>query len=207
MVYTIESQLFPCVDYFKNAIQGAHINIEQCEFFQKGSFRNRYVIAGANGLSFLTIPVSGGREQKTLIKEVKIDYSVNWSEKHFRSIRSSYNNSPFYQYYEDEVKDLLFSKEKFLLDLNIKILVWLFKSLKINVILEFTDYFFPFLNEGIDLRGTLLPKNFQDNDNNWKPLYPQVFEDRFGFQKNLSILDLLFCIGPNSLSLLEGSVR
>jgi len=206
-MYTIEIQSFPCIDYFKKAIRMSHLKIERYDSFQKTSFRNRYVIAGANGLSFLTIPMAGGREQKTLIKEVKIDYSVNWPEKHFRSIRSSYSNSPFYQYYENEVKNLLFSNEKYLFDFNIKILVWLFKVLKTKVVIEFTTSFLPLLNEGVDLRGILSPKNYQDSDNNWKPVYPQVFEDRFGFQKNLSILDLLFCTGPNSLSLLEGSVK
>ena len=120
----IESQTFPCVDYIKKAIQYKYIRIEQFESFQKMSFRNRYIISGANGLSSLTIPVVGGREQKKLIKEIEVDYTTNWRTNHWRNIVSSYSKAPFFDYYKDDVQKLLFSNVKSLFVLNNQILIW-----------------------------------------------------------------------------------
>jgi hypothetical protein len=199
----IESQPFPCVDYFKNAIHCTNIKIDIYETFQKMSFRNRYMIYGANGIAALTIPIAGGREQKKLIKEVQIDFTEDWKTKHWRGIVSSYSKAPFFEYYRDEIEKLLFSKEKYLVDFNIKILIKLFKVLNINTSVIYTDAFFPTYESELDLRSRILPKNYQEKGNNWKPVYPQVFQERFGFQPNLSILDLLFNEGPNALSLLQ----
>lgn len=203
MCLYIDNQLFPCI-YYMNALSlNKYIKIEKYDHFEKMSFRNRYIIAGANGLQNLTVPVAGGREQKALMKDVRIDNSVNWKMKHWRSLISAYSKTPFFEFYYTDIQALLFSKEEFLFPFNIAVLEWLCKTLKINVTIEFTEVFRKEYREGADYRNCILPKNFQDNSKRQLPHYPQVFEDRLGFQPNLSILDLLFCQGPNALSLLH----
>ena len=207
MTLKIDSQLFPCVEYIKYAIMNKHVEIEQYETFQKMSFRNRYIIAGANGLSPLTIPIIGGREQKVLIKEVEVDYSSSWNTKHWRNITSSYSKAPYFDYYKNGVQELLFNGEKNLFLLNNKILAWILKSLKVNAEVIFSEEYRKEPEGEIDFRSKILPKTFQSNSENWKPVYSQVFEDKIGFQPNLSIIDLMFAEGPNALNLLKKSLQ
>jgi hypothetical protein len=205
--YLVESQLFPCVDYFKTAIQYKNIKIELYDNFQKMSFRNRYMIAGANGLCGLTVPVAGGREQKTLMREVQIELSGSWQIKHWRSITSAYKKAPYFEFYSAEVKNLLFSNENSLFEFNLSIIRWLVKVLNMGVAIEFTERFDEPNGSDQDFRNHFLPKNYHFDREGWLPKYSQVFEDRLGFQPNLSIIDLLFCEGPNSVNLLSNSVK
>ena len=201
MSLIVDCQLFPCIYYFKKLIEHKYVKIEACESFQKMSFRNRYVIAGANGIQSLTVPLIGGREQKNLIKEVRIDNTTDWKTKHWRSLLSAYSKAPFFEYYGQEIKNLIFSEEEFLFELNIKILAWACNVLKVNVLVEFTKAFLHQYEEEFDFRNCLLPKSFQNPEYRVRH-YPQVFEDRIGFQPNLSIIDLILCEGPNAKSLL-----
>lgn len=202
MSLIIENQYFAPVDTFKKLTVEKHIKIEQYETFQKMSFRNRCVILGANGIASLTIPIEGGREQKALIRDIKINNSEPWQRTHLRSFVSAYNKAPFFEYYISEIEALLNSGEKFLFDLNLKILSFLIKSLNISVKVELTSEYKLKYPDTLDLRNKILPKNFQKDKENPQPKYSQVFEDRWGFQPNLSILDLLFCEGPNAINLL-----
>jgi hypothetical protein len=167
------------------------------------SFRNRCVIASNNGLVSLTVPLKNGREQKVLITEVKIDNSQNWQRQHWRTIHSCYRKAPFFDYYAAPMEELIFSKTENLFELNLVILKWIENVLKISIEISFTPAFkkeYP-QNEYLDLRNHWLPKNFQQQTE-VSPKYSQVFEDKIGFQPNLSILDLLFCEGPNTKNLL-----
>lgn len=206
MYYLIEIQFFAPVDVFKILIKEKHIKIEQYERFKKMSFRNRCIILGANGLVSLTVPIEGGREQKALIRDVKIDNSEPWPRTHLRSLVSAYSKAPFFEYYFREIEVLLNSNEKFLFDLNLKIISFLIKSLKINATIELTSECRLEYSNAKDMRDKILPKNFQKDKEHWKPKYFQVFEDKWGFQPNLSILDLLFCEGPNAANLLASTV-
>lgn len=206
MSYLIEIQFFAPVDVFKILIKEKHIKIEQYERFKKMSFRNRCIILGANGLVSLTVPIEGGREQKALIRDVKIDNSEPWPRTHLRSLVSAYSKAPFFEYYFREIEVLLNSNEKFLFDLNLKIISFLIKSLKINATIELTSECRLEYSNANDMRNKILPKNFQKDKEHWKPKYFQVFEDKWGFQPNLSILDLLFCEGPNAANLLASTV-
>lgn len=206
MKLIIETQSFPPVDYFKKIMETSNVKIEQYENFQKMSFRNRYVIAGANGIQTLTIPVAGGREQKKPIKEVKIDTTDTWPKKHWLSLVSGYRKAPFFDFYAADIQNLLFSSETFLFSFNVNILSWLCKALNISNLVEFTDSFCDVYEKDVDYRNKILPKSFQKNTEDWLPRYTQVFEDRHGFLPNLSILDLLFCEGPNAINLLNSSI-
>ena len=202
MTLIVENQLFPCVDVVKGLSQNKHVKIDKYETFQKTSFRNRYMIATANGVIGLTVPVVGGREQKRGITEVEIDFTDNWPTKHWRGITSAYMKAPFFDYYSEEIRKLLFIDEKNLFNFNILILTKICNLLDINVKIDFTDCY-QHAVEGVDYRNKFLPKNYQNVDGNWRPRYSQVFEEQIGFQPNLSILDLLFCEGPNAVRLLE----
>ncbi len=199
----IENQLFPVISYFKILVNCPDLIIEVCENYQKMSFRNRYVIFGANGVINLSIPIKGGRQQKQKFYEVEIDYSENWQVKHWRGLTSSYSNSPYFDYYAEALKSIIFSNEKYLKDYNLKALKWILKVLKINIKISFTSEYKKEYENILDCRNTILPKNFQHITNNVEPKYTQVFQDRLGFQPNLSILDLLFATGPDAIRLLK----
>ena len=198
----IENQLFPTVNYFKSLLTFNNLLIELCESYQKMSFRNRYVIYGANGLIHLSVPVAGGREQKRVITEVEIDFAENWQVKHWRAILSSYSKAPYFDYYANAVNGLIFSKAKLLSAYNIDALYWCLATLKIKPEISFTSEYKKIYQNVTDHRNIILPKNFQLRMEHL-PKYSQVFEDRLGFQTNLSILDLIFNEGPNARHVLE----
>lgn len=202
MSLLVENQLFPSVNYFKNLSICKNLLIELCESYQKMSFRNRYVIYGANGLIHLSVPVAGGREQKKIITEVEIDFADNWHVKHWRAILSSYSKAPFFDYYATAVKGLIFSKVKLLSDYNTDALNWCLATLKMQPEIFFTSDYKKIYEDVVDYRNIILPKNFQLRMEHLSK-YPQVFEDRFGFQANLSILDLIFNEGPNARHVIE----
>ena len=206
MLIVIDNQLFPCICYIKELSKYRYIYLETYDRFKKISFQNRYIISGANNLINLTIPIAGGREQKTIMKDVRIDNSTNWQIKHWRSLTSAYSKAPFFEFYSQSVKDLLFGKSEFLFTLNTKVLEWVFKILKIDAEVSFTKSFVADYKDEKDYRGYFSPKSFQNPALGFVK-YSQVFENRFGFQPNLSILDLLFCEGPNARHLLNQAAK
>lgn len=205
MTVVFETQYFIPIDTFKTLIELKHAIIEQYEFFEKMSFRNRCIISTANGLTSLTVPIEGGREQKALIRDVKINNSEPWQRTHLRTLISAYSKAPFFHYYIGDIEILLNYNEKFLFELNLKILSFIIKALNVKVSVQPTSKYRPVYLEALDMRNKILPKNFQKDRENWKPRYSQVFEDRLGFQPNLSILDILFCEGPNAINLLTST--
>lgn len=198
----IDNQYFGIINYYKILFQYSNIEIEQYETYQKMSFRNRCMVAGSNGVVGLSVPLEKGRGQRELMKDVKISYADNWPVQHWRTIESCYSRAPFFEFYRDGVWQLLRQQETYLLDLNMATLSWLKKVLKMPGGISLTHSYEKIYPEGVtDKRNTLLPKNYQQADD--CPRYTQVFEDRIGFQPNLSILDLLFCCGPETSHLLQ----
>jgi len=201
----IEYQYFGSINYINTLFHFSNIEFEIYENFQKMSFRNRMVLAGSNGLVHLSVPLEKGRDQKQPISEVRISYSLPWQQQHWRTIESCYNRSPFYEFYRDGLESILTSKQEYLIDLNRDIRNWLWKVLKIpSGFSETSFYQAQPLETTFDMRNRWKPKNFQSDESLIR--YRQVFEDRIGFQPNLSILDLLFCMGPSAHSLLKGNV-
>lgn len=204
----IENQYFGTVNYYQTLFQYSNIEIEQYEFFQKMSFRNRCIIPGANGLINLTVPIENGRNQKTLMRDIKIAYRDNWVLQHCRSLEASYNRAPFFEYYRDELFALLEKRPVFLMELNESLLFWTLKKFRVQLNISKTDLYRAETEPGIvDARNTILPKNFQSEDMIGKaPVnYLQVFQDRIGFMPNMCILDLLFCVGPSGANLLKSN--
>jgi hypothetical protein len=183
--------------------------IEKHENFQKQSYRNRCYIYGANGIQCLVIPVKKLHGEKTPISAVEIDFTSPWQKIHLKSIQSAYQTSPFYEYYADDFNSLYVEMPELLFDLNQRLLIYILKTLGLNSQIQFTEVFQKTIPENIDFRQSIHPKpRLNKPCENFSPVpYQQVFQERYGFLPNLSILDLLFNEGPNALQILKSSAR
>ena len=192
---------FPPVSYVAALLQSNSIVVEQYETFPKQTYRNRTVIATANGLLALTVPVVRTNGNHTYTKDMAICYNENWALRHWRAIESAYNSSPYFLYYKDEVEVILNKQHATLIELNMDILAFVVKKLKTKKdILLSDDYVSIIGKETTDYRNIFSPKNKEAIQ---LPPYDQVFADRFGFQSDISILDLIFNLGPDSLGYLK----
>lgn len=196
--YYIDCHFIPCVNWFKISIKEKYIKIYEFERWQKMSFLNRCTLLGGNGLVNLSVPVENGRDQKGLFRDIKISYSDNWQIKFWRTIISCYNRAPFFVYYREDFERILMTKYTFLRDLNIDLIRLCINYLGVNkdiIIVNDNN-----LNRLNARDHYLTPQTFQLDP---RPLtYHQMFGDRFGFQANLSVVDLLFMEGPEAYSLL-----
>lgn len=197
---------FPPISYVAAMLDKPVVVVEQYETFPKQTYRNRAVVATANGLLPLSVPVIRTNGNHTYTKDMDICYNENWAAKHWRAIESAYNSSPYFLYYKDDVEAILNKKHRTLLELNMDILEFVFKKLKVaKDIMLSTDFVVVDANADIeDYRNRFSPKNKEILQ---LPPYDQVFEDRYGFQQDLSILDLLFNLGPDSLGYLKEVVK
>jgi hypothetical protein len=180
--------------------------IENDEHYSKQSYRNRCCILTTNGPQSLTIPVSKGNQLKTKIKDVRIDYSKAWQLNHWRTITTAYNSSPFFEFYKDELLPFYQKKHDFLFDYNLELINLMNELTGLNADIEFTGHYVDVASEDqIDYRNSIHPKQrMQQSDALFTPVpYNQVFEEKFGFVPNLSILDLLFNRGPEAKDFLS----
>jgi len=199
----LSTAYLPPVQYFTKLIKYEEILIEAYENFIKQTYRNRCNIYGANGIIGLTIPVKKIKT-KTIIKDMVIDYDTNWRKMHWKSIESAYRSSAFFEFYADYLAPFYHTKYKFLIDFNHDILKMLTKQLEIDIHIKYTnEYYFSEEVTFDDFREIIHPKKkFHDPDFKGKE-YFQVFSDKHGFISNLSILDLLFNTGPETLDYIK----
>lgn len=202
----IELHYLPSLEYFCALLPYAEIRLEKYEHYIKQSFRNRCYIKTSQGIEMLTIPLTA-KHGKTIIKDVRIDYNQKWQNNHWRTIESAYRKAPFYEYYSDELKTILYRNHEFLFDLNYELLSFCLKSLKLNLNLSASvSYEKTPNNKIIDLRNRInAKKSFHDRPFLRSNAYYQVFGN--GFAENLSLIDLLFCEGPRATTLLRSSIR
>ncbi len=202
MTLLIDYQYFGTVNYYKMLFQFKYIEFEEYEYYQKGSFRNRTIIPGANGLIALSVPLQNGRDQRSLFKDIKIAYKENWVLQHTRALDACYMRAPFYEFYRDPLFSILTNQEEYLIDLDRKLIQWVLKMMKANLTISFTNsYQKEPATDTKDGRNLLLPNQISAEKD--QVVYGQVFEDRIGFKPNMSILDLLFCNGPAAAGLLK----
>ena len=198
MNLVVDLQYFPSVILFKGLHSATHLVFEQYENFQKMSFRNRMMIAGAGGPILLTIPLRYGRNQKKLIRDVEIDPREAWQDNHWKTIVSCYSRSPWFEFYVDELNALYSRNFRHLIEWNLECFKWICAKLNLSFTVSLTDAWKENYEPGtwIDCRNEFssLPKL----EAKVTPVYSQVFEERTGFVPNLSILDLLFCEGKNA---------
>lgn len=181
----------PPVSWCTAAWNSEVLVIEACEHYQKGTWRNRCLIAGPNGIQRLSIPLEKGKNQQMPIREVRIAYSEPWQRQHWRSIRTAYGNAPFFEHYAGEFAPFYEKRYTFLFDYNLDLLILILQK-KLGWPGEIrlsTQYQTP---DEDSVSGGFLAKP-----------YPQVFEDRHGFLPDLSVLDLLFCCGKEAVAVLK----
>jgi len=157
----------------------------------------------------LSIPLEKGKNQQQSIKEVRISYNENWQNKQWTAICSAYGNAPFFDYYVDDFQPLFEEKTEYLFEHNLKVLQTLFFVLDIQATLEFsTNYLKETPKEICDFRNKINPKTITTNtDTTYQNIpYQQLFAEKTGYLPNLSILDLIFCKGPETIPILENSV-
>lgn len=185
------------IPYYKSIAASNRIILEQFEHYPKQTYRNRCLIYGANGVLPLSIPVTKGKEIKINTKDVRIDNAVNWKKIHLKAIESAYGCAPFYIYYMDDVFPLYNRKFDFLFDFNQECMRTVLNILNYKPEIEETKAYFQTVPTGItDLREAYHPK--KENPDVSYLMYRQVFEPKYGFQKNLSILDLIMNTGPEA---------
>jgi hypothetical protein len=200
----IESQYFPNISFYKTLINHDILLIERYEHYQKVSFRNRCYIAGPNGSILLSVPLAQGKNQRTVMKDVRISNDEKWQALHWKTLVSAYRRSPWFEYYEDEL-GLLFEKPvSYLLDWNLMCLEWANKVMGISSPIAFTEEYHKTYEAGTgitDARNTIRPSQELAEEETVR--YTQVFQERVGFLPDMSILDLIFCEGKRSVELLK----
>ncbi len=186
----IELHYLPCQAFF-SALIAYDLCLEVHETYQKRSFRNKCMLASAQGVTKLTVPLKAGKHQQLPIREVEISYAENWPLQHLRTIRTCYESAPYFDHYIDPWQNLLHQNFPYLIDLNLAILDLFCTHFGISPEYRLSETYQKEVQ--IDLRQTIHPRNYSQYGS--EP-YMQVFSDTQGYLPNLSALDLLFCTGP-----------
>jgi len=191
----IETQYFPCIRFWAKALEIGSVKLEKYENYQKRSYRNKCIILAANGRIDLTVPLKSGKNNKMPILDVEISYDENWQKVHLQTIISAYKSSPYFEFYIDELQPFFETKYSSLYEMNMDIINWFSAMLGI----EITETLSYEREAQVDFRQKYLPKNRKIDLSS----YVQVFSEKFAFESDLSILDLLFCKGPEMKSYLS----
>jgi len=190
----IHPNYLPSTSQFLLMVNSKKIVFEINDHFLKQTYRNRTHIYGANGKLLLSIPVIHSQKNRKSLKDIEISYDHNWPKQHLKSFQISYRSSPFFEYYEDKLIDLYNKREKYLFDFNLKSIDVISKILKINLEYKFTKKYEDNYFDKLDYR-----KNYKKIDSKYQiNKYTQVFESKYGYIENLSVLDLIFNEGPNA---------
>ena len=205
----LQTTYFGPIQWYQKLYRYDHCLIEQYDSYQKQTYRNRCVIATANGPQALTVPVEGTNE-KCLVKDLRISDHNNWRRIHWNALLSAYSESPFFDYYADDIHPFFEKKYDFLIDFNEAIRQKVCELLDIHPNVEYTQSFLSPLTSNpspithhpsplTDFREVINAKHPLADADFQPQRYWQVFEGKHGFQVNLSILDLLFNMGPESI--------
>ncbi len=197
MIPVFPTAYFGNILYFRSIILHLDVMIESKEHFIKQTYRNRTEILTANGVQQLSIPVIRKNGSKTVIEDVEISFETDWRKDHWKAIESAYSNSPYFEHYGSEVKELIYQNETNLLKFNQNILERVFSWLGIATTCTFNENF------GIDSLDSI---TWPNKTRLYNPIetskYVQVFGAPGEFEINLSILDAIFCEGPMTRKIL-----
>ncbi len=196
----LSTTYFGPIQWYQKLYRAEHVEIEQWESFQKQTYRNRCLIATANGVQALTVPVEHG--DSPLIKDIRLSDHGNWRHLHWNALQSAYGESPFFEYYQDDIRPFFERHWTFLLDFNEEIRQKMCELIDIQPNVSYTEGFIPEESPLTSYRTAISPKHPQDDPDFLPKRYYQVYEQKHGFLPNLSILDLLFNMGPESIFLL-----
>ena len=215
----LNTAYFPPIGYFAlmakeftlspDRVNPSIVYIEACENYQKQSYRNRCRYYAGDGVQTLSFPIvhTDGSHNNIPIREVRVDYTTDWVTRHKRAIESAYRMSAYFDYYADELFDILDSHPDTLFSLNMQITGFFIGKAGLAVDLRETDIFCPYGSDmyGDDFREKIHPKRPDTilHDLNLEKPYFQVFSGKYGFIPNLSVMDLLFNEGPDSILYLK----
>lgn len=192
------------VQYYCKLLQYPALKIEREENYLKQTYRNRCIIAAANGPHPLSVPIEKPDTLKCLTRDIRISDHGNWRHLHWNALVSAYGTSPFFEYYQDDFQPFYEKKYAFLLDFNEELRMLVCSLLDLEPDITYTTVYEPGVDN--DFRETISPKS-KTEDPLFSPVpYYQVFREKYGFLPNLSIADLLFNMGPEGLLVLRQSI-
>ncbi len=195
MEVLLSTTYFGPIQWYQKLYRAEHVVIEQWESFQKQTYRNRCLIATTQGIQALTVPVVRG--ETSLMKDIRISDHGNWRHLHWNALQSAYGESPFFEYYQDDILPFFTQRWDYLFDFNEAIRQKMCELIDISPQVSLTGSFQPKADH--DFREAINPKHpAPDADFESRPYY-QVYQQKHGFLPNLSILDLLMNTGPESI--------
>lgn len=198
----IESQCCPPAIVFRLIALYNGIIIEKHENYQKRSLRNRFYLNSPQGKTSFSIPLAKGKNQQQPISEVKISYDQNWISQLKRMLQTNYGSAPYFEFYFDGIMSIFSHEYAFLFELNQALMVWFLRQFGLKFQINYTSQYLSHVSEDLhDFRG-LITSNF-DSPALYDMKYSQLFEEKEGFIKGLSAIDLLFCCGPESYSIIK----
>lgn len=203
----LSSAYLPPVSYFTLLYRSEKCTIERYCHYTKQTYRNRCHISGANGILPLSIPIVKPDTPKCHTCDIRISDHGEWRHLHWNAIVSAYGSSPFFEYYADELHPFYEKKYEFLFDYNCELTQWLCRSFGFEPEIGYTDQYRMQPDEDeTDFREEIHPKKIfaERHPEIALPEYYQVFTQRHGFVRDLSAIDLLFNMGPESLFVLRG---
>ena len=189
---------FPSISHYIAMIQAKSVTFEVEDTFQKQTNRNRMYIYSPNGIQMLNISVKHDSANSNF-KDIKIDNQYNWQKNHFKSLEAAYKNSPFFEYFVDDLNPIFEKKHEFMLDLNFEVFELVNAALGISIPFEKTTEYLHEVSDKTDFRYLV---NGKKDATQIEP-YTQVFDTKHGFINNLSILDLLFNEGRYAVDYLK----
>lgn len=202
----IETNYLPSIHYLALISQYEDVVLEKHEFFEKQTPRNRCLVNTSQGVIKLSVPLDG-RHGKVLTKDVRVEAGNKWRNTHWRTIESAYRKAPFFEFYSDGLRKILYQGHEFLFDLNLDLLSFCLQSVKMKKQVSATMSYSALAPENIfDARNCIS----NQNSNNLTELFlPTPYQQVFGntFVSNLSTIDLLFCCGPASLQIIKSSFK
>jgi len=189
---------FGPISYWKQIIN-SNILWDVHQNYVKQSYRNRTFIHSANGLHKLTIPVKHSKIKFPMLN-AEIDNKIAWQKNHWRSIQTAYSSSPFFEFYKDSLEQVYNKKYTYLVKFNFDMIKLVFEWLDIEIKLKLSNEYKVIYDDSLDLRKKIENQKHSISKNK---IYNQVFFEKNGFLNDLSIIDLIFNEGPNSLSYLK----
>ncbi|UPT70309.1 MAG: WbqC family protein [Flavobacterium sp. JAD_PAG50586_2] len=195
----IHPSYFPSISHFAAIANADVVTFEMEDNFQKQTNRNRMFIYSPNGIQLLNVPIKHSKERHQRIKEVKLETAFDWQKQHFKSLEAAYRTSPFFEYFEDDIRPIFEKQHTFLMDLNMETIAFASKCLGLEFDYDETTEYFHDVNDKTDFRKLI---NGKKDASVFEP-YTQVFWEKHGFINNLSILDLLFNEGRYALDYLR----
>ncbi|MDR0332498.1 MAG: WbqC family protein [Dysgonamonadaceae bacterium] len=184
------------IEYYSTLFRAEQAVIEIHDNYQKQSYRNRCMIAGANGAISLSIPIEKPSTAKCKMKDIRISEHGNWQHLHWNAIISAYNSTPFFEYYEDDFRPFYEKKQSFLHDFNEELRQLICRLIGIQTLVSYSETYIQTIPDtASDFREIIHPKKPSIVDT---PVYYQVFAEKNGFIPHLSIIDLLFNMGNES---------